>query len=141
MAIPHAKPRKEDVAERLLNKRPLQPSGDIRAAEPDEVQGTPAPKRPREADRASLNSTISPTVAVNKNRDAFIRSLQSFRETGKATWTEEEKRCLHCFYHATSTPSLKDVKALIEENGLKLGSASYHRIYNKIKAAIGILRR
>ena len=141
MAIPHAKPRKEDVAERLLNKRPLQPSGDIRAAEPDEVQGTPAPKRPREADRASLNSTISPTVAVNKNRDAFIESLQSFRETGKATWTEEEKRCLHFFYHATSTPSLKDVKALIEENGLKLGSASYDRIYNKIKAAIGILRR
>ena len=112
------KPTKKYVAERLLKKRPLQPSRaehpaehsmDIPAAnrpEPDGVQETPAPKRPRVEDRASLNSTISPTVNANLNRDAFIKSLNSFRENNKATWTDEEKKCLNFFL-----PSIRNAKS------------------------------
>ena len=77
------------------------------------------------------------------NSDAsakYVKSLSTFRtKAGTAPWTEEEKKAYMLFKDVRSTVSLADVKARCIECGINLSSASYFRIYNKVKAAVRIL--
>ena len=88
--------------------------------------------------RTSLNSTRG-----GDNSDArakYVKSLSTFRaKAGTAPWTEEEKKACMLFKDVRSTVSLADVKARCIECGINLSSASYFRIYNKVKAAVRIL--
>ena len=88
--------------------------------------------------RTSLNSTLG--SEENQARKKFERSLRTFRvRAGEKVWTEQEKKACLLFKDIQGTVSLEDVRARIHEGGIRLESASYFRIYNKLKAAARIL--